>query len=74
MERNCLVAKILVCIFATKFNLCGYDRLRIHFKTGEVLPLQGMGIGRIEKVCGFAAQTFKAGANIALLQQMGEGG
>lgn len=68
MGQKCLVAKILVCIFATDFNIARYDRFRVHFKTVEVLPLQRMGIGRIEEVCGYAAQTYEAGVDIALLQ------
>lgn len=57
-----------------RFNFIGYDRLRVHFTAGEVVPFQGMGVGRIEEVCGYAAQTYEAGVDIALLQQMGERG
>ena len=35
--------------------------------------LEGLGVGRAEKVCGYATQTIKAGVDIALFKQMGEG-
>ena len=56
-----------------RFNFIGYDRFRVHFTAGEVVPFQGMGVGRVEEVCGYAAQTFKTGVDIALFKQMGEG-
>ena len=57
-----------------QIQFIGYDRLRVHFTAGEVVPFQGMGVGRIEEVCGYAAQTYEAGVDIALFKQMGEGG
>ena len=51
-----------------QIQFISYDRFRLYFKTGEVLPLQGMGIGRVEEVCGYAAQTYEAGVDIALFK------